>query len=169
MLSLIQQADPNAAQQTKAADLAMLTAIEERIDKEFKGQPDQLLQLRVTVGDAYGTAAKLPAARRVFQRAVDEAAPHLPKDHLPLLTARVLAADFNLIVSIETANELDAPIAILRTRGRETVAGTLARRAADSEQLGRRFHIPERMAGEPYERASRKCTNSHPSLRRRQP
>ncbi len=46
VLSLIQQADPNASQQTKAADLAMLGAIEQRIDTEFKGSPDQLVQLR---------------------------------------------------------------------------------------------------------------------------
>ncbi len=99
VLSLIQQADPNTSQQTKAADLAMLAAIEDRIDKEFKGSPDQLLQLRVTVGDAYRNRGENAAARRVFQRAVDEATPHLPKDHLPLLRARVLAADFNVIVS----------------------------------------------------------------------
>ncbi len=40
VLTLIQQADPNASAQTKVADLAMLTAIEQRIDAEFKGSPD---------------------------------------------------------------------------------------------------------------------------------
>ena len=93
VLSLIRQADPNASAQTKAADVAMLNAIEERIDKEFKGSPDQLLQLRVTVGDAYRNRGEMKAARRVFQRAVEEAAPHIAADDLLLLTARVRASD----------------------------------------------------------------------------
>ena len=60
VLGLIRTADPNASAQTKAADVAMLNTIEQRIDSEFKGSPDQLLQLRVTVGDAYGIAARPP-------------------------------------------------------------------------------------------------------------
>ena len=145
VLSLIQQADPNAIQQTKAADLAMLAAIEQRIDKEFKGSPDQLLQLRVTVGDAYRNRGENAAARRVFQRAVDDATPHLPKDHLPLLRARVLAADFNLIVSVEKANDLAQAIDILRTKGADG-AGILIDALLIQNMLGRRFHIPERMS-----------------------
>ena len=53
VLSLIQQFDPRASQASKAADLALLSSIEKRIDAEFKGGADQLLQLRVTVGNAY--------------------------------------------------------------------------------------------------------------------
>ena len=150
VLSLIQQADPNASQQTKAADLAMLTAIEQRIDAEFKGSPDQLLQLRVTIGDAYKNRGETAAARRVFQRAVDEATPHLPKDHLPLLRARVLAADFNLIVSIEKANDLAQAIDILRTKGADG-AGILIDALLIQNMLGRRFHVPERMSLERME------------------
>ena len=37
VLSIIQQADPRAAQASRVADLAMLKTIEQRIDKEFKG------------------------------------------------------------------------------------------------------------------------------------
>ena len=114
VLSLIQQADPNASAQTKAADLAMLTAIEQRIDAEFKGSPDQLLQLRVTVGDAYRNRGEMMAARRVFKRAIDEATPHIPQDDLRLLRARVQATDFNLIVSLESAADLDRIIEQLR-------------------------------------------------------
>jgi serine/threonine-protein kinase len=147
VLSLIQQADPNTSQQTKAADLAMLAAIEDRIDKEFKGSPDQLLQLRVTVGDAYRNRGENASARRVFQRAVDEATRHLPKDHLPLLRARVLAADFNVIVSLETANDLAQAIDILRTKGADG-AGTLIDALLIQNMLGRRFHIPEKMSRE---------------------
>ena len=147
VLGLIRTADPNASAQTKAADVAMLTAIEERIDKEFDGSPDQLLQLRVTVGDAYRNRGENAAARRVFQRAVDEATPHLSKDHLPLLRARVLAADFNLIVSVETAKDLTQTIDILRTTGADGAA-TLLDALMIQNMLGRRFHIPERMSPE---------------------
>ena len=92
VLSLIRQADPNATQQTRAADLAMLTAIENKIDQEFKGAPDQLLELRLTVGEAYFNRGEMMAARRVFQRAADEAAAHVTADDLMLLTAQVRAS-----------------------------------------------------------------------------
>jgi serine/threonine protein kinase len=117
VLSLIQQADPHASQQTKAADLAMLGAIEERIDKEFKGSPDQLLQLRITVGDAFRNRGEMMAARRVLVRAVTEATPSLQADDLRVLTARVRSADNNLIVSNETSQDLDRAIEILRSKG----------------------------------------------------
>ena len=126
VLGLIRTADPNASAQTKAADVAMLTAIEERIDKEFEGSPDQLLQLRVTVGDAYKNRGEMMAARRVFQRAVDESAPHVPPDDLMLLTARVRAADYHLIVSTAASEQLDRAIAILRNKSqRDTAAAEL--------------------------------------------
>ena len=89
VLSLIQQSDPRASQSSKAADLAMLSAIEQRIDTEFKGSPDQLVQLRVTVGDAYRERGKAAAARRVYRRAIAEAQTTLPANHLGLLKARV--------------------------------------------------------------------------------
>ncbi len=117
VLGLIRTADPNASAQTKAADVAMLNTIEQRIDSEFHGSPDQLLQLRVTVGDAYKNRGETAAAQRVYQRAVDEAAPVMPADDLQLLTARVRAADDNLIVSSAASASLDGAIKILRTKG----------------------------------------------------
>ena len=141
VLSLIQQADPNASQQTKAADLAMLAAIEQRIDTEFKGSPDQLVQLRVSVGDAYRNRGELAAARRVFKRAVDDAAPRLPADNLSLLRARVRAADFNLITSLDSVADLSKIIERLRPMGREG-ADLLIDAFLIREQLANRFHIP---------------------------
>ena len=117
VLSLIRQADPNASAQTKAADVAMLASIEERIDHDFKGSPDQLLQLRVTIGDAYKNRGEMMAARRVFQRAVDDGVSHMPPDDLMLLTARVRAADYHLIVSNEASDQLDRAIEVLRRKG----------------------------------------------------
>ena len=117
VLSLIRQADPNASLQTKAADLTLLATLEERINKEFAGSPDQLLQLRVTVADAYRNRGEMMAARRVFQRAIDEAAPKLPADDRMLLAARVRASDPQIVVSTAATGQLDKAIEILRRKG----------------------------------------------------
>lgn len=127
VLSLIRQADPNASRQTRAADLAMLASIEDKIDREFKGSPAQQLQLRLTVGEAYRNRGEMMAARRVYQRAVDDAQPHLAADDLALLTARVRASDTRLIVSTAASEQLDRAIEVLRGKG--------LRRAADDELL----------------------------------
>jgi tetratricopeptide (TPR) repeat protein/tRNA A-37 threonylcarbamoyl transferase component Bud32 len=117
LLSLIRQADPRVSQQTRDADLAMLASIENKIDREFRGSPDQLLQLRLTVGEAYRNRGEMTAARRVFQRAADEAASQVAHDDLMLLTARVRASDYNLIVSTQASEQLDRAIDILRKKG----------------------------------------------------
>jgi serine/threonine-protein kinase len=114
VLGLIRTADPNASAQTKAADVAMLNAIENRIDTEFSGAPDQLLQLRVTVGEAYKNRGEMKAAQRVFQKAVDDAAPRLPPHDLTLLTAQVRASDPSLIVSSASGMQLARAIETLR-------------------------------------------------------
>jgi len=114
VLSLIRTADPNASRETKAADVAMLRSIEERIDHDFNGTPDQLLQLRVTVGEAYKNRGEMKAAQRVFQKAVDQAAPHLPASDLALLTAQVRASDPSLIVSSASGAQLGRAIEMLR-------------------------------------------------------
>ncbi len=119
VLNLIRTADPNASRETKAADLAMLNTVEQRIDHDFKGSAAELLQLRVTVGDAYRNRGEMMAARRVFQKAVDEAAPHLPPDDLTLLTAQVRASDANLIVSTAAAAQLHRAIAVLRGKAKD--------------------------------------------------
>ena len=148
VLGLIRTADPNASAQTKAADVAMLNTIEQRIDSEFKGSARAAA---ATESDSRrclsSNRGENAAARRVFQRAVDEATPHLPEDHLPLLRARVLAADFNVIVSVETAKDLAQTIDILRSTGADGAA-TLLDALMIQNMLGRRFHIPERMSPE---------------------
>ncbi|NWG73516.1 MAG: serine/threonine protein kinase, partial [Rubrivivax sp.] len=114
VLNLIRTADPNASRETKAADVAMLRSIEQRIDHDFGGAPDQLLQLRVTVGDAYKNRGEMTAAQRVFQKAVDAATPHLPGDDLLLLTAQVRASDPSLIVSSAAGAQLGRAVDTLR-------------------------------------------------------
>jgi len=119
VLNLIRTADPNASRETKAADVAMLHTVEQRIDHDFKGSAAELLQLRITVGEAYKNRGEMMAARRVFQKAVDEATPHLPNDDLALLTAEVRASDPSLIVSTAAAEQLHRAIAVLRGRATE--------------------------------------------------
>jgi tetratricopeptide (TPR) repeat protein len=114
VLGLIRTADPNASAQTKAADVAMLNTIEQRINTEFHGAPDQLLQLRVTVGEAYKNRGEMKAAQRVFQTAVDQASPHLPFNNLTLLTAQVRASDPDLIVTSAAGSQLGRAIDTLR-------------------------------------------------------
>ena len=116
VLSLIQQFDPRASQVSKAADLALLSSIERRIDAEFKGSADQLLQLRVTVGNAYRERGHFAAARRVYRRAIVEAETTLPANDVGLLKARVATAWFQ-IADDEALQSIDTTIELLRQSG----------------------------------------------------
>ena len=116
VLGLIQQFDPRASQASKAADLALLSSIERRIDAEFKGGADQLLQLRVTVGNAYRERGQLAAARRVYRRAIVEAETTLPANDVGLLKARVARAWF-AIADDEALQSIDSTIELLRQSG----------------------------------------------------
>ena len=138
VLGLIRTADPNASAQTKAADVALLNTIEERIDKEFHGSPDQLLQLRVTVGDAYKNRGQHVAARRVYRRAIGEAERVLPADDLGLLKARVARAAM-VAADDEALQSLDATIALLRQSGPaafEPLIDALLARVASVKTIG---------------------------------
>jgi tetratricopeptide (TPR) repeat protein/tRNA A-37 threonylcarbamoyl transferase component Bud32 len=169
VLSLIRQTDPNASQQTKAADRAMLAAIEQRIDAEFKGSPDQLLQLRVTVGDAYRHRGALAAARRVYRRAIAEAESALPADHLGLLKARVGRAGFAIDADDEVLQSLDGTIALLRQRGAdgiEPLVDALRAAAFRARQPGMTWDSLYAMSREAYDVAGRHLgAGSAPHLR----
>lgn len=117
VLSLIKQTDPHATSRTKAADVETLRTIEERIETEFKGRPEQVLKLRLFVGDAYRNRGEARAAERVFRRAAEQASTSLPSHDLQLLTARVRAADDRLIVSRDSAQKLGVAIELLRAIG----------------------------------------------------
>jgi tetratricopeptide (TPR) repeat protein/tRNA A-37 threonylcarbamoyl transferase component Bud32 len=141
VLSLIRQADPNASRQMKAADLSLLATLEERIDGELGDSPEQQLQLRVTVADAYRNRGEVAAARRVLQRAVAAAAPRLPPDHLLLLSTRVRAADPQLIVSTPAAEQLVATIPALRRLG-APAAGLLIDALLHRTVLAEHYGLP---------------------------
>ncbi|MGE5714375.1 MAG: protein kinase domain-containing protein [Betaproteobacteria bacterium] len=140
VLSLIRQFDPNASQTSKAADLALLASIEQRIDAEFKGSPDQLLQLRVTVGDAFQARGQHAAARHVYRRAIADAEKTLPADHLGLLKARVAGANVQ-VGDDEAVQSIDPAIEMLRQAGPagiEPLIDALLARVQAARLIGRR-------------------------------
>ena len=117
MLGLIQQFDPRASQASKAADLAL--AFVDRAGASTpssKAAADQLLQLRVTVGNAYRERGQLAAARRVYRRAIVEAETTLPANDVGLLKARVARAWF-AIADDEALRSIDTTIELLRQSG----------------------------------------------------
>ena len=139
VLSLIQQFDPRASQASKAADLALLSSIERRIDAEFKGSADQLLQLRVTVGNAYRERGQLSDARRVYRRAIGEAESALPANDLGLLKARVARAWF-AVADDQALQSIDTTIELLRQSGPagiEPLIDALLARVASARTIGR--------------------------------
>ena len=120
VLSIIQQADPRAAQASRVADLAMLNTIEQRIDKEFKGSALERLQLRTAVARAYEQRGHHESARVLIHRALEEAeAAHLSED-LAFLKARVLGAHW-LIFDEPSVMDLDRVIERLRGYGPDGV------------------------------------------------
>ena len=140
VLSLIQQFDPSASQASKAADLALLSSIERRIDAEFKGSADQLLQLRVTVGNAYRERGQHADARRVYRRAIGEAESALPANHLELLKARVARAALGTSDD-EALQSIDTTIELLRQSGPagiEPLIDALLARVGSVSMIGRR-------------------------------
>lgn len=142
VLSLIKRADPDATPQTKAADVATLAAIEKRIDNEFRARPEQVLGLRLAIGDAYRNRGEAVAAQRVYQQAAAQAAVSLPPRDLQLLTAQVRAADFRLIVSKDSARRLDVAIDQLRAAGSEG-SDVLIDALLIRHELGEYFGVPD--------------------------
>jgi serine/threonine protein kinase len=142
VFSLIRRADPGATSQTKAADVAMLSAIEQHIDDNYKTQPERALVLRLTVGDAYLNRGEGIAAQRVFRKAADEASSRLSPEDLQLLTAQVRAADSRLLVSRESTARLDSAVERLRTVG-PAGADLLIDALLIRHELGHVYGVPE--------------------------
>lgn len=139
VLSLIRQFDPRASQASKAADFALLAGIEKRIDAEFKGSADQMLQLRTAVGDAYQARGQHADAGRVYRRAIADAEAALPASHLGLLKARVARANF-AGADHEALQSIDATIELLRQSGPaaiEPLVDALIARVASTSTIGR--------------------------------
>ena len=120
VLSIIQQADPRAAQASRVADLAMLKTIEQRIEKEFKGSAVERLQLRNAVARAYEQRGHHESARVLIRRALEEAEAANLSEDLAFLKARVLASSW-LILDEASVKDLDRVIERLRGYGSDGV------------------------------------------------
>ena len=142
VLSLIKQADPDATARTKAADVTMLSAIEQHIDDHYKARPERALSLRLTIGDAYLNRGEGIAAQRVFRKAADDALSRVPPEDLRLLTAQVRAADPRLLVSRESTVRLESAIDRLRAVG-PAGADLLIEALLIRHDLGHVYGVPE--------------------------
>ena len=93
MFGLIKESILCASQASKAADLALLSSIERRIDAEFKGGADQLLQLQSRSAMLTGSAAAR-SGPSCLPPGIVEAETSLPANDVGLLKARVARAGF---------------------------------------------------------------------------
>jgi serine/threonine-protein kinase len=137
VLSLIRQADPNASQASRSADLELLKSIERRVETEFRGSAGELLQLRSAVAEAYARRGHDETARVLFGRALDEA-PQLSEDPR-FLKARALAAGFP-IYDEQSVKDLDRVIDRLRSlrpAAPEALVDALIARVGAARLLGR--------------------------------
>ena len=94
VLSIIQQADPQASQQTRAADVALLHAIEQRAARELVGRPELQLQVRMAIATAHANRGDAEQARQTLRKAIDEAPTRVRADNIHLLMARVKLAEW---------------------------------------------------------------------------
>lgn len=116
VLAVIQQADPGASQQTRASDLALLSTVEGRVDRELKGRPDLEFPLRMAVATAYRNRGEDKEAVEVLHLALSEAAVAPGIARLDLLRARVLLGAATTDDK-ERATQLEAAIPALRELG----------------------------------------------------
>ena len=73
VLSVIQQADPDASQQTKQSDLALLRTVEERIDRQLSARPDLRFPLHLAVATSYRNRGEVKEAGDILRKALRDA------------------------------------------------------------------------------------------------
>jgi eukaryotic-like serine/threonine-protein kinase len=117
VLSVIQQADPDASQQTKESDLALLRTVEERITKELANRPDLRFSLRVAVATSYRNRGEVDQAAKVLRTALHDAEQARGITQLDLLRAEVLLGEVSTDDK-ERAHMLDPAIPVLRHLGK---------------------------------------------------
>ncbi len=121
VLSVIQQADPDATQETRASDLALLQTLAERIDKDLPQRPDLRFSLRLAVATAYRNRGEPAPAAALLRAALADAraAPQLAP--LDVLRARALLGETSDDDHERTAM-LDPTIVALRALGAPAAA-----------------------------------------------
>jgi eukaryotic-like serine/threonine-protein kinase len=121
VLSIIQQADPQASQQTRAADVALLMATEQRAARELAGRPELQLQVRMAIATAHANRGDAELARQTLRKAFDEARATVRADNIDLLMARVKLAEWPIEDRSSMLAELDAAIATARVLGKHAI------------------------------------------------
>ena len=121
VLSVIQEADPQASQRTREADMALLDATRDRIARELATRPDLQLEVRLAIATAYRNRGAWEPARQTLREAVDEARGKVSDDNLDLLTARVRLAEWPIVDGTKALEELDAVVAAARQLGKPAV------------------------------------------------
>ncbi len=121
VLSVIQEADPQASQRTREADMALLDATRDRIARELATRPDLQLEVRLAIATAYRNRGAWEPARQTLRAAVDEARGKVSDDNLDLLTARVRLAEWPIVDGTKALEELDAVVAAARQLGKPAV------------------------------------------------
>jgi serine/threonine-protein kinase len=117
VLSVIQQADPNQSQETRASDLAPLQTLADHIDVELGKRPELRFALRVAIATAYRNRGEYKMTRAILRLAMQDAAAS-PSSiaALDLLRAKVLLGGVS--ENDEERNELlDREIPVLRAMG----------------------------------------------------
>ena len=117
VLAIIQQADPVASGQTRAADVALLTTAEARVDRELEREPELALQMRRAIGAAYRNRGEFDRASRVLRKGIEQARASLPPDNLELLGAMVQIADRWVVDSAQVKTDIETAVTRLRGLG----------------------------------------------------
>ncbi|MGB2818080.1 MAG: serine/threonine-protein kinase, partial [Burkholderiaceae bacterium] len=121
VLSVIQEADPQASQRTREADMALLDATRDRIARELASRPDLQLEVRLAIATAYRNRGAWEPARQTLRAAVDGARGKVSDDNLDLLAARVRLAEWPIVDGAKALEELDAVVAAARQLGKPAV------------------------------------------------
>jgi tetratricopeptide (TPR) repeat protein len=121
VLSVIQEADPQASQRTREADMTLLDATRERVAKELTTRPDLQLEVRLAIATAYRNRGAWEPARQTLRKAVDDARGKVSENSMDLLTARLRLAEWPIVDGTKALEELDAIVAAARGLGKPAV------------------------------------------------
>lgn len=116
VISVIQQADPDASRHTRESDLVLLRTVEARVDRELKGRPNLRFALRLAVATAYRNRGDVKEAAEVLRVALREDGTSPRIAELDRLRAKVMLGEVTTDDD-ERARLLDPAIVKLRALG----------------------------------------------------
>jgi tetratricopeptide (TPR) repeat protein len=115
----------------RESDAALLATAEERISKEFRGQPKVAIELRLAIADAYLNRGQMDRAGATLRQAIDEGRDVLPRHDESLAEARIKAAQW-MISGPDALAELELAIEtaeLMGERGQQLLARGLLNRS----------------------------------------